>query len=151
MENTKNNSSDKKTIFLNIAPPAGTAQQRKFSFRTRRTYLPEKVREARAQFESALLPFRPEHPLNGPLEVEQKWFYPFPKSRCRKGLTIQPKTTVPDSDNVAKMLNDACTHAGIWKDDRLIYKLMVEKYFVDPAVHPVGVEIKITPYSERSI
>ena len=67
-----------------------------------------------------------------------------PKSRRRKGVTILPKTTVGDVDNIAKMLNDACTKVGIWEDDRLIYRLTVEKYWVDPAFHPGGIAIHIT-------
>ena len=49
-----------------------------------------------------------------------------------------------DADNIAKLLNDACTRCGIWQDDRLIYSLTVQKFWVDPKVHPVGIEITIT-------
>ena len=130
-------------IFLEMTPPAGTAQQRKINFRTGRTYLPKRVKQTQKAFKDALKPFTSEDPIRGPIRVIQRWFYPFPTSRRRKGINIQPKTTVGDVDNIAKMLNDACTKCGIWTDDRYIYSLTVEKYWVNPETHHVGIEIEI--------
>ena len=130
-------------IFLQMIPPKGTAQQRKINFRSERTYMPARIKRTQKIFMDALRPYVPEKPLSGPLKVTQWWYYPFPASRRRKGIDIAPKTTVGDADNIAKMLNDACTRCGIWADDRLIYCLTVEKYWVDPAVHPVGIDIQI--------
>ena len=142
-EINKSTKSNTINIFLSMTPPSGTAQQRKISFKRCRTYLPKRVRAARDIFETALLPFRLGTSLTGPLEVTQKWYYPLPESRRRKGVTILPKTTTGDADNIAKLLNDACTRVGIWQDDRLIYKLCIEKYSIDPKIHPVGREIII--------
>ena len=51
--------------------------------------------------------------LDGKLHVE---FDIYPPDRRKR-----------DLDNAVKVLGDACTKAGIWKDDSQIYKLVVEK------------------------
>lgn len=136
-------------IFLPMTPPAGTAQQRKISFRSGRTYLPAHVKRAQKAFTDALQPYIPDTPLSGPLKVTQRWYYPFPASRRRKGIAIAPKTTIGDADNIAKLLNDVITRCGIWTDDRLIYSLSVEKYWVDPNTYPIGIEILIVEKQEN--
>ena len=130
-------------FFLDISPPSGTAQQRRINFRSGRTYMPTRVKKAQKVFADALRPYAPTTPLSGPLRVIQRWYYPFPASRRRKGIDIAPKTTAGDADNIAKLLNDACTHSGFWVDDRLIYSLTIEKYWVAPDCYPVGIEIII--------
>jgi len=130
-------------IFLEMIPPAGTAQQRKINFRTGHTYLPSRVKETQKVLEEALKPFVPDKPIVKAMKVIQRWFYPLPKSRRKKGVVTLPKTTTGDADNIAKLLNDACTKCGIWLDDRYIYSLTIEKYWVDPVFHPVGIEIEI--------
>lgn len=130
-------------FFLQLTPPAGTAQQRKINFRQHRTYLPKRVVEARKALTALLADHSPEEPLAGELRVIQRWYYPVPASRRKKGIAIQRKTTTGDCDNIAKLLNDCMTLTGYWYDDRQIYSLTVEKYYVDPEAFSPGIEIVI--------
>ena len=56
-----------------------------------------------------------------------------PKSRHRQ-----------DVDNVLKSLLDSLTHAKVYDDDSLIYKLTIEKTAPSKTKH--GLQIKISPY-----
>lgn len=62
-----------------------------------------------------------------PLRVEIDAYFPRPKSRpkyipfdvWKTGKSI-PKVTTPDTDNIAKIVLDAMTKAGIFQDDALV-------------------------------
>ena len=42
---------------------------------------------------------------------------------------MRPKTTRPDWDNLLKIIKDAATRAGWWRDDALVYSESMERYF----------------------
>jgi len=62
-----------------------------------------------------------EFPLSNklPLAVTVRFFH-------KGGTANTPKKTVPDIDNLLKLTLDACTNAGIWRDDNQITKLSSE-------------------------
>lgn len=45
----------------------------------------------------------------------------------------------PDVDNVAKLVLDAATRAGVWRDDALVHTLLVQRMYL--ALDGEGVEI----------
>lgn len=74
-------------------------------------------------------------PLEGPLEVTVRAYWPWPKSmseKKRRAYGSQFFTNRPDSDNIAKLLGDAL-NGIVWRDDAQIVSLHVSKaYAVTP-------------------
>lgn len=50
------------------------------------------------------------------------------RKRDRSGLPV-PATGKPDLDNVAKLVMDALTRAGVWVDDTRVCRLEVERWY----------------------
>ena len=104
---------------LNIQPPTVTAQEHKVRVIHGKPmfYDTPKLKAARSVFESLLRRYRPACPLEGPLALTVEWRF-LTKSRAEGSY----RTTRPDTDNLQKLLKDAMTEAGFWKDDAPVVK-----------------------------
>ena len=89
--------------------PRTTAQQRRFA--AGRNYAGPLLRKAKAAWKALAKANAPERPLEGALGLEISLFY---KSSVEKP---QYKTTRPDWDNAAKIVQDALAAAGWFADD----------------------------------
>lgn len=83
--------------------------------------------------------------LDVPVELHVTAWHALPQSRRRKrdaGSPAQPYTGKPDADNVAKLVMDALTRAGVWVDDTRVARLVVERWYLplDGDSCPVGLE-----------
>ena len=104
---------------LEIAPPRTTAQQKgerilwvsdgKAAKPIIQHYEKATVKHARDVYKDALRPYAPESPIEGPIEIKIIWRY--------KAKKAEWKVTRPDLDNMEKLLLDAMTEMGFWKDD----------------------------------
>ena len=122
---------------LNIQPPTVTAQEHKVRIIHGKPmfYDTPKLKAARGVFESLLRRHRPEAPLEGPLALTVEWRF-LTKSHTEGSY----RTTRPDTDNLQKLLKDAMTRAGFWKDDAQVCRETVTKRW--PRNAP-GLSIKV--------
>lgn len=130
-------------FFLPMIPPTKTAQEKKLAVnRNGKAYIyePPELKAVRQKMLGYLAGHKPETPFNGPVELVVDW--------CFKASNLahdgQWKTTRPDTDNLQKMLKDCMTQAGFWKDDALVCREIVEKFW---AVTP-GIRIRISEMEE---
>lgn len=84
-------------------------------------------------------------PLDEPVELWIVAWHTPPKARRRKrdaNSPALPYTGKPDADNLAKLVMDAMTRAGVWVDDTRVHRLVVERWYLplDGRSCPVGVE-----------
>lgn len=82
--------------------------------------------------------------LEGPLGMEIQAVFRRPKALSRAkdfdGYLRHHKR--PDADNIAKMVLDACTKAGLWVDDSQVCSLTVQKFYGRASEEPwVGVHV----------
>lgn len=64
-------------------------------------------------------------------------------------IIFTPKTKHrQDVDNVQKCLLDSLTHAEVYDDDSLIYKLTIEK--MPPSKEDHGIILEISPYEHKT-
>jgi Holliday junction resolvase RusA-like endonuclease len=92
-------------------------------------YEPPELKDARAKLIAYLLPHKPEEPYSGPVELMVKWSFPT-EGKHRQG---SYRKTKPDTDNLQKLLKDCMTRCGFWKDDALVCREIVEKFWGDPS------------------
>jgi Holliday junction resolvase RusA-like endonuclease len=83
----------------------------------------------------------PNPPLMCPLEVTIRVYRPKPQSWPKKRWAW---TTIPDSSNFAKLIEDACTGI-VWGDDAQIVRLIVEKHHRPAA----GIEVEAREVTEE--
>lgn len=103
-------------------PPTATAQQRKF-FKGGKSALTPNAAKASATWMAIVEKHAPLTPMTGPIELTV--FLTWQRKAVK---TAEPKTTRPDLDNCAKLLLDAMTKAGYWKDDAQICRVTMEKF-----------------------
>lgn len=125
-------------IFLLIDPPTVTAQENQVAVVRNKPvfYKPEKLKEAKKIIIKHLMPFKPEKPYEGPIELHVVWL--FPKGKCHKH--NEWRITKPDTDNLEKLLKDCMTQVRFWNDDAQVVKEIVEKRWSD---EPTGISIQI--------
>ena len=81
--------------------------------------------------------------LEGPVSVRIVCWFERPKSHSKKRRQEpEPKTTKPDSDNLAKGIGDALNQIA-YNDDGQVYRLTVEKWYIGPS-DSIGTEIEVT-------
>ena len=117
-----------KEFFHECNPPTGTAQQRKH-IGGGKSYLPAPVKLAKAVWQTIMAKYAPETPLRGAITCEIGLTFPL-DAKSRQNATeceFRPYLHKPDVDNIAKMILDAATAAGWWKDDAQVCKLTVSK------------------------
>lgn len=68
-------------------------------------------------------------PIADPVEVRVRFVMPTRQGDLRKRSLVPAKwdPTRPDLDNLVKLLLDAATAAGWWKDDAIVVRLIAEK------------------------
>lgn len=120
-------------FFMPMIPPTTTVQQHKIT--NGRFYDPPKLKAARAKLEAHLAKHIPSKQYVVPVVLITKWCFPI----TGKHHDGEYKYTRPDTDNLQKLLKDSMTKCGYWKDDALVCREIVEKFW---AVHP-GIYIKI--------
>lgn len=107
------------SFFHECNPPRSTAQQRQFF--KRGSALTPAAKKAKATWLAIVEQYKPAKPLRGAVKVSITVTW-----HRKRGL--EPKTTRPDLDNVAKLLLDAMTRAEYWKDDSQVYDLRLTKF-----------------------
>ncbi len=125
-------------IFLLLDPPTITAQENKVTLVNHKPifYKPEKLKQARRILITHLKPFKPEKPIEGPLELNVIWRFP----KGKRHRHYEWRVTKPDTDNLEKMLKDCMTEVGFWIDDAQVVVEHVEKLWSDD---PTGIAIEI--------
>jgi len=112
-------------FFLQMIPPTVTAQEKKVSFKNKRFYDEPKLKEAKQKLKAHLIKYRPETPLDGPLQVIVKWIFP-----CIKGTKDgQYKHTKPDTHNLNKALFDIMEDLGFFVNDSRVASEVIEKFW----------------------
>ena len=115
-------------------PPRTTAQQARSGTKNGRHYhyKPKKLKEAEAHLIAGMLPYSPDEPLEGAIELYVDWRFKAGKGR-KPG---EAKITRPDTDNLQKLLKDCLTQCGFWYDDAQVYFEQVMKCWSDkPGIH----------------
>ncbi len=94
-----------------------------------RRYIPKPQKDwsDKVSFEAV----RTETIFSGALSVRAEFVFPHPKTGKRKEHTVRPDLT-----NCWKLVEDACTAAGVWRDDSQVVKAEISKrYGENPGVH----------------
>jgi len=128
---------------LKMIPPTATAQQKgeRVVGGYIHHYKKKNVAQAEAILRDALLPYVPDVPITDkPVWFVVSWLFPYPKSakKHRPGCG-RWKITRPDTDNLNKLLKDVMTDMGFWKDDALICREYIQKFYSDEPGIIIGV------------
>lgn len=125
-------------FWIDMIPPTTTHQQKQVTVVKGKPifYEPADLKAARAKLMGHLGKHVPKQKYTGAVMLVVKWCFPITGKR-KDG---QWKTTKPDTDNLQKLLKDVMTDVGFWKDDALVAREIVEKFW---AVRP-GIFISIT-------
>ena len=129
---------------LKMIPPTATAQQKgeRVVGGYIHHYKKKNVAAAEAILRDALLPYVPAEPIEGQaIRLDVLWEFPYPKSAKKH----QPgadrwKITRPDTDNLNKLLKDVMTDMGFWKDDALICREMIWKFYTEEPGIMINIE-----------
>lgn len=80
--------------------------------------------------------------LDGPVEVKITCWFARPKGHSKKrSVAPEPKTTKPDTDNVAKAVLDSLNEIA-YHDDSQVYSLQIEKWYIGVG-GTAGTEVEI--------
>ena len=111
-------------FFLETVPPTVTAQEHKVRVVHGRPmfYDTPRLKSARNTFEKLLARYRPEAPLEGPVELSVEWRF-----HTRSHKEGEWRVTRPDTDNLQKLLKDCMTRVGFWNDDAQVCREEVTK------------------------
>lgn len=128
-------------FFMPMIPPTVTHQEHRVKILNDKPvfYDGPELKAARAKLTDFLIPHRPKKVLaEKPLELVVKWCFPIPESSGHQD--GEYRTSKPDTDNLQKLLKDCMTAVYFWKDDALVCREIVEKFW---AKIP-GIYIRIT-------
>lgn len=103
--------------------PKTTAQQKKFSTKTKTFYKTSKIKQSEYLLARALSGRQPRKTYDTPIKLSVTWLFPHTK----KSKDGERKGTRPDLDNLQKLLQDIMCKLGYYKDDSLITDLKVKK------------------------
>lgn len=125
-------------FFMAMNPPTITHQEKQVHVVSGKPvfYEPAELKAARAKLEAYLAQHKPEQKYTGPIELVSTWCFPI-KGKHRDG---EPMTNKPDTDNLQKLLKDCMTTVGFWKDDALVCREIVEKFWAEVP----GIYIRVT-------
>lgn len=125
-------------FFMSMIPPTVTHQEKQVHVVNGKPvfYEPAELKTARAKLEAHLSQHKPEEKFTGAVELVATWCFPI-KGRHKDG---EPMTSKPDTDNLQKLLKDCMTTVGFWKDDALVTREIVEKFWADIP----GIYIRVT-------
>ena len=109
------------------------------------TYTPEKTRDYADSVISQALPYKPFRPIDSPIRVELKFYFPVPQSAPKKLKLMAdseevPVAKKPDLDNLVKAILDPL-NTVFWVDDKLIVALQAVKLFSDNPRTEVSIEV----------
>ena len=124
---TNENNTIVASFFLPILPPTTTHQTKRVNWQAKKFYDSDEVKALRKKFEAYTSQFKPEAPVDGPVQLVTKWLYPITKGRANG----QYKTTRPDTDNMIKLLKDCMTRVGFWNDDAQVASEITEKFWAE--------------------
>lgn len=124
-------------FFMAMVPPTVTHQEKQVRVVNGKPkfYEPQELKAARAKLEALLAKHKPDQKYTGPVELVSTWC--FPRGRHQDG---EYRITKPDTDNLQKLLKDCMTAVGFWKDDALVCREIVEKFWADIP----GIYIRVT-------
>lgn len=116
-------------FFMAMVPPTVTHQEKQVHVVDGKPkfYEPQELKTARAKLEAYLAKYKPEKKYTGPVELVSTWCFPV-RGKHKDG---EPMTNKPDTDNLVKLLKDCMTKVGFWKDDALVCREIVEKFWAD--------------------
>lgn len=116
-------------FFMTMVPPTVTHQEKQVHVVNGKPkfYEPQELKAARAKLEAYLAKYKPEKKYTGPVELVVTWCFPV---RGQHG-NGEPMANKPDTDNLQKLLKDCMTEVGFWKDDALVCREIVEKFWAD--------------------
>lgn len=116
-------------FFMPMIPPTVTHQEKKIHVVNGKPvyYEPMELVNARSKLRAALAASRPEEPFDTAVELMTKWCFPITGNH-HPG---EYRTSRPDTDNLQKLLKDCMTSIGFWKDDALVCREVVEKFWSD--------------------
>ena len=130
-------------------PPAGQPRPR---FRVQSghacAYPSPKQQKLEKAILEQLMDQMPAQQIDGCIKVDLTALFPIPKAVAKKDRPLldgKLKVTKPDIDNVAKLILDVFTKAGLWKDDNRVAVLNVQKRWIDDPVGGWSVRIESTP------
>ncbi len=96
-------------------------------------------------------PFRPEVPIDNPVEVSLVFWMPRPQRLMREadpeGPVWYTAKNHDDIDNLVKAVLDALTHDGWWRDDSQVCRIFATKMYHAKIGSP-GAQIKIDELEE---
>lgn len=98
-------------------------------------YEPQELKAARSKLEAHLAQHKPDQKYTGPVELVSTWC--FPRGNHHDG---EYRITKPDTDNLQKLLKDCMTAVGFWKDDALVCREIIEKFWAEIP----GIYIRVT-------
>lgn len=117
-------------FFLPMIPPSTTFQKKNISVTKNGKaviYDSNELKEVKQKLMAFLGKHTPPVPLEGALSLTVKWCFPADE----KHPPASWKTTKPDTDNLEKALKDCMTKLKFWKDDALVCREIVEKFYND--------------------
>jgi endodeoxyribonuclease rusA len=103
--------------------PRTTAQQKKFSTKTKKFYSTGNLKNSKAKLQRALSGFQPKERYETGIRLKVIWIFE-PTQKSKDG---ERKATRPDLDNLQKLLQDVMCDMKFYKDDGLITDLEVSK------------------------
>lgn len=87
------------------------------------------LKACETRYMSALLPYRPDEKITGPVSLKVDFIFGARQKKDRN----RYKVTKPDTDNMVKTLKDVLTTCGYWKDDaQVVIEVYSKKYGVNP-------------------
>lgn len=116
--------------------PSSTPQQRKLAGGGA-THPTQGLRYARAAWRALVEPYRPARPMAGAVGMLVFLSY-HTDDKEKQG---EYKTTRPDGDNLLKIIKDAMTKAGYWKDDNQVADEHIVRLWTEKESH-VAIEVK---------
>lgn len=124
-------------FFMAMVPPTITYQEKQVRAVNGKPmfYEPQELKAARSKLEAYLAQHKPDQKYRGPVELVATWC--FPRGSHKDG---EYRITKPDTDNLQKLLKDCMTEVGFWKDDALVCREIVEKFWAEIP----GIFIRVT-------
>lgn len=124
-------------FFMPMQPPTVTHQEKQHKVVNGKTviYEPQELKATRAKLMAHLAQHKPPDPFQEGVELTAMWCF----QATGKHKNGEFRITKPDTDNLQKLLKDCMTDVGFWRDDCLVAREIIEKYWAEMP----GIYIKI--------
>lgn len=91
-------------------------------------YRDTRLQRARDRMIQEMMPFAPDRPLKGPLQLYVVWYF---GTKDKKKIRARWKTTRPDTDNMLKGLKDCLAECGYCEDDaQIVIEILGKRWTV---------------------